>query len=118
MPNKTTTGVPINFHYDPTLNNGSFYLWMAPGATEAANYTISIVANLPIADVDNSTDDFDFPSEWIEAVSYGLAYRMAPTTGLSHNERVLLKKDFDTALELALGWDNEFLSIRFAPEMR
>ena len=118
LPNKTTQSTPINFHYDPTLNNGTFYIWPAPDTTAASEYTVDIVAHIPTSDMDNSTDDIDFPNEWLEAITYGLAYRLAPSKGLNRGEREALRIDMQMALDLAKGGDEEFLSVRFAPEMR
>lgn len=116
LPNKTSIGVPVNYHYDPTLNNGTLYVWLTPGASEAAAYTLDIVLHIPTNDMDNSTDDFDFPQEWLEPIMLGLAYRMAPAHGLPQSERKQLKTDLDDALELALGNDIESGSIYFQPE--
>ena len=116
LPNKSSTGTPVNYFYNPTLNNGTFTLWPTPGTTAAAEYTIEIVYNEPIADVDNSTEDFDFPQEWLEAVSYGLAYRLAPAHGLPQSERTILRADMQMALELARDFDVEVESITFAPD--
>ena len=118
LANKTSPGTPVNYHYDPTLNNGTFYVWPTPDATAATNYTISIVTNEPIADVDNSTDDFDFPSEWLEAIIYGLAYRLAPNHGLAQTERAMLKGDMNDAVELVREYDVEEGSVMFQVELR
>lgn len=115
LPNKSSTGTPVNYFYDPTLGNGTFYLWPAPGTTAAAEYTVELIYNEPIADMDNSTDDFDFPQEWLEAVTYGLAYRLAPVHGLPQSERTLLRADMELALELARDFDVEVDSVYFAP---
>ena len=60
-----------------------------------------------------ATDTFDFPQEWYEAVKYGLAHRLAPVYGLPYMERVMLKKDYEAILELALSWDSEQESVYF-----
>ena len=118
LSNKTTTGTPVNYHYDPTLNNGTLYIWQMPDATIASTYTLKITVNSPLEDMDSSTDDFDFPQEWLEAITYGLAYRLAPTYGLPQTERTMLKMDMDEALNLARDYDSEDGSIFFQPEVR
>lgn len=118
LPNKTTTGTPVNYHYDPTLTNGTLYFWQMPDATVASTYTIKIISNAPLEDMDESTNDFDFPQEWLEAISYNLAYRLAPWANLPATERALLKQDAREALDLARDYDSEDGSLFIQAEVR
>jgi len=118
LSNKASPGTPVNFHYDPTLNNGTFYVWPTPDTAAASEYSIDIIYNSPIEDVDASTDDFDFPQEWFEAALYGLAYRLAPAHGLPQTERTMLKADMIEAIELVRDYDVEEGSVLMQVEMR
>lgn len=118
LPNKTSQGTPVNYFYDPTIKNGTFYLWQTPDAATVAEYTIEIVYNAPIEDMDNLDDELDFPQEWYEAVIYGLAYRLAPENGLAQSERLMLKQDAIEALDLARDYDAEDGSLYIQPEVR
>ena len=115
--NKDQTGQPTEWYYDPQLTNGVLYIWPAPDSTNAA-YTLKVVYQSPIEDMDSATDDFDFPQEWYEAIKYGLAVRLAPVYGLPYNDRLMLKKEFDEILALAMSWDTEQESIYFQIERR
>ena len=116
LPNKDNEGVPVNYFYDPTLTNGALYLWLTPGAAEAAEYTIEIVYQAPLEDMDSSIDDFDFPQEWYEPIRLGLAYRLSSKYALSYRERLALRKDAAEALELAQSFDVEDASLYFQPD--
>lgn len=115
IPNKSQTGLPTQWYYDPQLDNGTIYVWPLPDST-SADYTLKVVYQSPIEDMDSSTDDFDFPQEWYEAIKYGLAVRLAPAYGLTYNERLILKREFDEILELAKSWDTEQESVYFTIE--
>lgn len=115
--NKDQTGEPTQWYYDPQLSNGTLSVWPAPDSTSAA-YTLKVVYQSPIEDMDSSTDDFDFPSEWYEAIKYGLGVRLAPVYGLPYNDRLMLKREFDEILDLAKSWDTEQESVFFTPNIR
>ena len=119
LSNKTSPGTPIQYHYDPTINNGTFYVWLAPDASAVANWTIELVYQATIEDVDSTTDNIDLPPEVIEAVTVGLAYRLSwRFGGLTSTERKSLKQDANEAMDLAEGYDQEDGSIFIYPEIR
>jgi hypothetical protein len=118
LPNKSVTGTPVSYYYSPTLTNGTLKLWPVPSTSVASNYTLDINYHSPIEDFDNSTDEPDFPQEWIEALVYGLARRLARKYGsLSQYEMEDLKSQEEESLELAMSWDREADSIYFQAEM-
>lgn len=118
LPDKDTTGTPVNYYYDPKLDNGILHVWPAPDASFATNYTLEILYQDPIEDMISATDNFDFPSEWLEALTYNLAVRLAVGTGLGYYERKMLKEEAKEALFLALSWDNEDGSIFLSPDQK
>ena len=115
LPNKTTTGTPVNYFFDPTLTNSTFKFWPVPDANAASEYTIKLKVQVPISDLTSGTDDVDFPQEWLEALIYGLAVRLAPRSSLDLRERQLLKLESKEILDLALSFDVEEESIYFQP---
>ena len=115
--NKDQTGTPTQWYYDPQLTNGTLSVWPAPDSTSAA-YTLKVVYQSPIEDMDADIDEFDFPQEWYEAIKYGLAVRLAPVYGLPYNDRLMLKREFDEILDLAKSWDTEQESVFFTPRMQ
>jgi len=113
---KTTTGVPVNYYYDPQLTNGSLYIWPTPSATEASEYTLEVLYHKPTDDMDNATDDFEFPSEWFETIKYGLAIRLAPIYGLPLDERKQLYYEFRPMKNKLEEWDTSDGSVYFQPD--
>lgn len=115
LSNKFSEGAPVSYHYDPQLTNGDLYLWQVPDTTVAAEYTVEIVYHIPFEDMDSTTDNFDCPTEWLQAIKFGLAVDLAPEYGIDLPQQYRLQKQFDTAYEKALSWDQEDTSIFFQP---
>ena len=119
LSNKTTSGPPINYHYDPSRVNGTLYIWQSPDATAVSTWTIEIVYQAPIEDLDSLNDTIEVPSENLEALSINLAYRLSSRFGgLTIGEKELLRKDAKDALDDAEGFDQEQGSIFVVPEVR
>jgi len=116
LTNREIEGTPVNYYYDPDLPTGTLKLWPVPDTSAAAEYTVELVYQSPLEDFDDSTDEPDFPQEWIEAIVYGLARRLARKYGsLDKYELSDLKQQARESLELALTWDVEDESIYFQP---
>ena len=118
LPNKHQEGTPVDFFYEPTLSNGTLYLWPQPTSTDVITYTVELVVRTEVEDMDLPTDDLDFPSWFTEAIILNLAYRLAPRHGYPINERYLLRKDADDALEDALAYDQDTTSVFIQPDTR
>jgi hypothetical protein len=86
----TYEGDPVNLYYQPLRTTGVIKLWPTPD-----NSTTSITFHYisPFEDMDNSTDDFDFPSEWMQAIIYNLAWALAPEYGIPPVDREILRKE-------------------------
>ena len=120
LSNKTSPGPPINYHYDPTINNGTLYIWQAPDATVASEWTIELVYRATIEDVDLLTETIDIPSENLEALVLNLGHRLDIHRygSLNASEKKQLKDNAKEALDLAEGYDQESGTVRVYPEMR
>jgi len=116
LSDKSSTGTPVSYHYDPQLDNGKLYLWQTPNASAASEYTIEIVYHLPVEDMDSSTNNFDYPVEWLEAIKFGLALRLAPEYGIDTPYQYRLQGQFDEIYDKALSWDTENTSVYFQPD--
>lgn len=118
LPNKSTQGTPVQYNYNPTLTNGTLYVWPTATATEATNLTLEIVYETEVEDLDSSLDNVDFPPEWIEAIIYNLAVRLAPINSLDIKERSFLRAEAKEMLDLVLNFDTENESMFIQPNYR
>lgn len=116
LSNKLSEDVPVSYHFDPQLDNAELTFWPTPDTGAATEYTIEIVYHRPFEDVDSATDNFDCPVEWLEAVKFGLALRLAPEYGVDLPTQYRLQKQFDDIYDKALSWDVEDTSIYFQPD--
>jgi hypothetical protein len=108
LPNKASTGNPVNIYYDPQLTTGKLYVWPAP---DSVDYEINITYQRSIEDFDATTNDPDFPQEWIYALASNLALLMAPQFGKSVPQELLA-----TAMQsksVLADWDQEEASVFF-----
>lgn len=118
QPNKTVSpSIPVNFYFDPKVNQGTLYLWPCPSATAAADYTVhyTYVRFLEIQTASNDT--LDFPQQWIEAVTWNAAMKLM--TQYPVNDPNLAQIVIATAKETMdrlEGWDNEPASLYMQPD--
>jgi hypothetical protein len=116
--NKTSSGRPIQLHYDPLVTTGTIRIFPAPNAVSVANDTVHIVYQEPYDAMTASGSVLDFPIEWQEPVVWGLAERLAVAYGLPIEERRDIK---GTARQMkldALSNGGEEGSLYFQPDRR
>jgi hypothetical protein len=105
------TGTPVNLYYQPLRATGTIYLWPIPDSVT----TIAIHYTSPYEDMDASANDFDFPSEWIQALIYNLAWSLAPEYGIPPLDRGILQKEADYWHQYALSMGTEEGSLYIQP---
>ena len=113
-PNKTTIAKTTEVYYDAQLDLGQMYLWPTP---DTVRDRLKFTAILPLEDFDAATDNPHFPQEWLEAIEFNLAVRLAPAFGVPMEERAWLKAEAREKEEDARMWDTEPESIYFAPDL-
>lgn len=111
----TNTGTPINFYYQPGRISGTIKLWPIPIDSTT---TITFHYHSPYEDMDASSNDFDFPSEWIIALIYNLAWVMSPEFGIPPTDRQLLGAEAKYWHDYVLSMGSEEGSIFVQPENR
>ena len=116
--NKTTTGNPIQIYYDPRRDTGELHVFPVPTSVEATANKIQLVYQAPFEDFDASTDLPDFPQEWYDAITYGLATRLAPEYGVDPNSRKMLWQEMTLIKQDALNYGLEEGSLYFGVERR
>jgi hypothetical protein len=111
LPNKTSSGRPSLFYYDPQLGLGKIYLW--PTVAAGVTATLKFSFQRSVEDFDAAGDTPDFPQEHLEAISYNLAARLAPKFGTTIGQEVAAIAI--SSLDDLMGWDREPASVFFQP---
>lgn len=88
MTSKANTGTVVQVYYDPQAINGVLYVWPTPfsGITDKIVLTVDRI----MEDIGSDTSTLDVPPEWLNAVKWNLAARIAPEYGISLGERTRL----------------------------
>lgn len=116
--NKTSSGTPIQIYYEPRRDDGVLHVFPTPSATDVTSVSIYLVYQAPFEDFDVSTDTPDFPQEWYDAITYGLACRLAPEYGLPIPDRKTLWQEMTIIKQDALNFGLEEGSIYFQVDRR
>ena len=116
--NKVTSGNPIQLYYNPLLNYGEMNLFPVPSTVDATNSKIVFVYQRPFEDFLASGDNPDFPQEWLEALKYGLAVRLAPEYGLDAESRRFLIQEYASVKAIALSFGTEEGSLYIGVDRR
>lgn len=113
--NTETTGKPLNYTYQPKVNEGVLSVWPLPDATAVSAYTIKLTYQRPFSGFSTATDTPDFPQEWQNALIYALAVSMAPEYGVPLEDRKVLMAESKGHLDNALQGGGEESSLFFQP---
>lgn len=116
--NKTSSGNPIQCFYEPLIDYGVLHVFPVPSTAEQSANTITIVYQRPYEDFDASADTPDFPQEWYDAVTYGLASRLAGEYQISTEVRKTLMQEAAMIKAEALSFGTEEGSLYFGREFR
>lgn len=114
LPNKTTTGTPVQWFYDRQLTTGVLYVWPVPSTS---GETVQFDYEPQLDDFDTNSDTPDFPQEWLEALRLGLAARMVTRYPIETSERLELYARAAEAYDKAAGYDRE-TSVFMSPDFR
>jgi len=86
------------------------YVW--PVCSDGNDW-LKMTVKTPVDDLDQITDNAQFPKEWLEAIIYNLAIRLAPEYGViplpDVKEMALVYK------EMAVRFDRGTLPVQFVP---
>jgi len=106
LSNKTSTGSANQVYYDPLLTNGKLYIW--PACSDVQEY-LKFTCRIPFEDFDTTTNDPDFPPEWMMALAWNLAVYVAPKFGKSVDQIFQLRAE--ALKESVRGFDRENAAI-------
>lgn len=114
LPQSTSIeGNPVNLYYQPLNTTGTIRLWPTPSNSTT---TVTIHYQSMYEDMDSASDDFDFPSEWIQALIYNLAWSLAPEYGIPPTDRNILMKEAEYWHQYVLSMGSEEGSVFIRPD--
>lgn len=116
LPTKSATGTPVSWYFDPQRSTRTLYVWPTATTAVAANTTLYFTYLRVIEDIDSLENDPDVPQEWLEALIYNLAAKLALAYGsdmypVLRVEAAQLLKDIEAQ-------DQEPVSVYFQPGRR
>jgi hypothetical protein len=112
LPQDNSSGTPVNLYYQPLRTTGVIQLWPTP---DDSTTEITIHYQAPFEDMTTSTDDFDFPPYWIQALIYNLAWALAPEYGIPPADRNLIAGEAKFWKDQALSYGSEEGSLFLQP---
>lgn len=114
LPNTYSPGPPTMYYFDRQLGAADLYVW--PVHTDMACVLI-VDCRIPVQDFVNVDDNPDFPVEWVDALHYNLALRLAPAYDVPDRLYAKVKEMAIVTLQDADGFDREQnVSVVFAPD--
>jgi hypothetical protein len=96
LTNKDNSGQPIQYAYDPQLDNARLYVWPV-----ADNATQEILFNYqkPVDDFTTDSDTATAAADWLQCLTLGLAYTIAPKLLVPLSEQTALRSRYMEALD-------------------
>lgn len=113
--NKFIDSTPNQFYYDVELNNGQLYI---SGKPTIVGYKVLALCQRQFEDVNLSTETFDFPQEWFQALKWGLCAELAEEYGVDENKISRLQIKADAYILECFDWAQEEASIYFTQDYR
>ena len=119
QPNKTVSpSIPVNFYFDPKVDDGTLYLWPAPSSqTVAAGYTVhyTYVRFMDVVTATNET--LDLPQQWAEPIMWNGAKRLMTQYPVNDGQlaQIILAQAAEYEARL-MQWDNEPASLYMQPD--
>lgn len=115
---KFSTGVTNTVFYDPLTPNGVLSVYLTPDAATVTNYSLHLIYQRQIQDMVNSTDNFDLPQEWSQAIIWNLALELSEEYDVPAEKIARITARADKYKQELIDWDVEFGSTFFVPDYR
>lgn len=101
LPQKGSTGLPTRFYFDRQRDTGTVYVWPVLSTVTDETFEVTYVREIEDAEPEAQVDA---PTEWYEAVVYGLAARLADDYNVSA-QNIMMRAEEE--LRIAEGADRE-----------
>ena len=114
---KQTPGIPVNFYYNPTLDNGVLETWPV---INMAGYELILSNQRTIQDISavDGTQNFDLPQEWFLPLSMMLAAEICMKYSLNLQKVQMIKQEAAQWREKMADWSREEPSAYFTPNFQ
>lgn len=113
-----TTGSPHSIYMSPLREYSEFWVSPVPSDYAIANEYVEIHYQSEISDVDSSSDNIDFPPEWLLLITYELADVAAAMYGTPVTERQMISAKLKDLRRMAEEFDVEEGSLIIKPNYR
>lgn len=110
-----STGVPVNFAYQPQVNKGVVSIWPTPDASTLPNSRIVFTYQAPFEYFITGVDTPDFPEEWNNALIYQLCVNLSDEFGKPLQDKSWYEKQAEKHLSTALSAGAEEASLYITP---
>ncbi len=109
---KTSQGQVVQCYYQPTLDNGLFYVWQP---ANSVNAFLRFSYQRPIEVFSNTSNNPDFPAEWYLPLVFKLASVLAPEYKTPRDVRDEIRTLLDEYMADVEGFDEDLAPIQVAP---
>jgi len=113
-----STGTPNSVFMEVGRDQSRIKVYVSPDSVAATDYQLQFVTQREIYDMTNSTDNFDFPVEWLYALGWNFAAEIATDFGVSQQRLAFIEAKANKFLSEVEAYDVEKNSIYFTPDMR
>jgi hypothetical protein len=111
--NKISQGTVVNCYYSPQLTDGRLYVWQT---ASSVNDFVRFTYERPLEDILDKENTLDFPTEWLEAIIYNLAARLADDYDAPPFKVQSVTAKAVQFLDDLLGWDEEMTELNLQPD--
>ena len=112
---KNNDGRVNQVYYDPQISSGALYVWPE---SDTVTSRVEMIIQKQFDDLDISTNNVEFPVEWLNAIKFNLAFYLAFEYGVSGAHLDRLEKRAMQERAAVLTYDRENTSVFFQPDFR
>lgn len=99
---KDSHGVPVTIYYNSASTTGEMFVWPT-GSAYGDRLNLDMMVGFDV--FTTAADNADFPQEWMNALSWGLASELGQEFGVSDNRQQMLNGRAAVSLTVMLSFD-------------
>lgn len=115
---KFSTGTSNAVYLEVGRDTSKVYTYLTPDTTAAATYDLYLQTQRTIQDAGISTNNLDFPSEWLYALGWNLAAELSTDYGVDAERIQYIEAKAAKFLTEVEDFDTEYNSIYLQPDLR